>query len=385
MRSFPLAPLLMALALTAHANADDGQRLELSAARHFTTNALDGPVALADWYTSLRGSIAAPHEHEHGTTTLGLSFEGRHYDRIRIRNTISGSVSAQTTLTPHDALELRGTVGLAARSEGDHLQIGDLIIGTRTPRRSANAGIEAGWRITSDTTLFGELSGIAEDYGQATFERDIILPAQLEPDRLRLRAAVGARRSFGPWSVGASGAFERTSMETIGDPPLRLSARTVSLETVGAYADETGRTLEIGIGAQHLADDDALFAEWRPALRASMGFVLARVELRGTLRVGYETVDTDDPLGSWLGRAEIAAAFPLSHRVVFGTGLFVEKRENLLLENEETRSGLHGELTFAAGQRADLVLRADYMNSRATILDIDKDRLEILIGLRTRL
>jgi hypothetical protein len=385
MRSLPVASLLIALVLAVPADADDSQRLELSAARHFTTNALDSPVALADWYSSLRGSLAAPHQHELGTTTFGLSFEGRHYDRIRIRNTISGSLSAQTTLRPHDALELRGTVGLAARSEGDHLQIGDLINGTRTPRRSANAGIEAGWQIAPDTTLFGEVSGIAEDYGPARFERDIILPAKLEPDRLRLRVAAGATRSFGPWSAGVSSAFERTSMETVGDPPLRLSARTVSLESVGAYADETGRTLEIGIGAQHLKDDGGLFAEWRPALRAGVGLVLARVELRGSLRIGYETVDTDDPLGSWLGRAEIAAAFPLSDRLVFGTGLFVEKRENLLLENEETRSGLHGELTFAAGPRADLVLRAEYVNSRTTILDIEKDRIEVLIGLRTRL
>ncbi len=385
MHARPLPLLAATLCLAAgNAAADPAPTLDFATARHFTSNALDSPVRLAEWYSSLRGTIALPLEHAHGRTTLTLSAEGRHHDRVRIRNSGSASATLQTALVPSERLELRGTISLSGASEPDHLEIADLVVGMRTPRRAANAGIEAGFRLAPDLVLLAELSGTAETFGATRFEDDLLVPARLEPDRRRLRAALGVQKSFGPFAAGLSASAEDAAVELLGDPPIRLSSRTISLETIARWSAD-GRSAEFAAGAQHLVDEAGLFAEWRPALRAALTLPVGALELGGRFRLGYETVETDDPLGSYVMRGEATAALPLTPRLVLGAGLFVERRENLLLENEERRHGLHGELTFRASDLSDLVLRLDYARSDTTILDIRKDRLDLLVGLRTRI
>ncbi len=382
---------VLALALLAgyghDALAAEAQKAEFSAARTFTTNVLDSPVAISDWYTALRGTIEMPVAHDHGETRLTIGLEGRLHDQVAIRDTASAAVSLQSTLRPTDRLELRGTLGFSGGSDGDTLDLGGLFLGTRTPRAAASIGLEAGYRIDPTLVLLAEVGATSQRFGKARFQDDLLLPEQLEPDRNLRRAALAARKSFGPYAAGLSASLEDRLVATLGDPPVRLSSRRIGIEATAAYTGSAGAAIEVGLGAQHLADEEALFADWRPALRA--GFTLPVVqtplELRGSARLGFETAETDDPLGSWIARAELAFAYRLAEPIVAAGGVALEKRENLLLENEERRLGLHGEVTFNASKASDLVLRLDWLRSKATIIEERKERFDILLGLRTRL
>lgn len=382
---------VLALALLAgyghNALAAEAQKAEFSAARTFTTNVLDSPVAISDWYTALRGTIEMPVAHEHGETRLTIGLEGRLHDQVAIRDTASAAVSLQSTLRPTDRLELRGTLGFSGGSDGDTLDLGGLFLGTRTPRAAASIGLEAGYQIDPTLVLLAELGVTAQRFGEARFQDDLLLPEQLELDRNLRRAALAARKSFGPYAAGLSASLEDRSVATLGDPPVRLSSRRTGIEVTAAYMDNAGAAIEVGLGAQHLADEEGLFADWRPALRAgfTLPFAQTPLEVRGNARLGFETAETDDPLGSWIARAELAFAYRLAEAIVAAGGVALEKRENLLLENEERRLGLHGEVTFNASKASDLVLRLDWLRSKATIIEERKERFDILLGLRTRL
>jgi hypothetical protein len=384
--------VVLALALAAGSShlalaADEAQRAEFSAARTFTTNVLDSPIAISDWYTALRGTIEMPVAHERGETNLTIGVEGRLHDEVRIRDTASAALTLQSTLRPTDRLELRGTLGFSGGSDGDTLDLGGLVIGTRTPRAAASIGVEAGYRIDPTLVLLAELGATAQRFGEARFQDDLLLPEQLEPDRALRRVALGARKSFGPYAAGLAASLEDRAVTALGDPPVRLSSRRIGIEATAGYASNAGAAAEIGMGAEHLADEVGLFADWRPALRGSFTLPVQQtpLELRGNARLGFETAETDDPLGSWIARAELAFAYRLAETIVAAGGVAVERRENLLLENEEQRLGLHGELTFKASKASDLVLRVDYLRSAATIIDERKQRFDILLGLRTRI
>lgn len=384
--------VVLALALAAGSThqalaADEAQRAEFSAARTFTTNVLDSPTAISDWYTELRGRIEMPVAHERGETRLTIGVEGRLHDEVRIRDAASAAVTLQSTLRPTDRLELRGTLGFSGGSDGDTLDLGGPFIGTRTPRAAASIGVEAGYRIDPTLVLLGEIGATAQRFGEARFQDDLLLPEQLEPARELHRLALGARKSFGPFAAGLGASLEDRAVAALGDPPVRLSSRKISIEATAGYAAQTGSAVEIGMGAEHLADEVGLFADWRPALRGSFTLPVPQtpLELRGNARLGFETAETDDPLGSWIARAELAFAYRLTETIVAAGGVAVERRENLLLENEEQRLGLHGELTFKASKSSDLVLRVDYLRSAATIIDERKQRFDILLGLRTRI
>ncbi len=367
--------------------ADKAPRAEFSAARTFTTNVLDSPTAISDWYTALRGTIEMPVAHERGETKLTIGIEGRLHDEVRIRDAASAVVTLQSTLRPTDRLELRGTLRLSGGSDGDTLDLGGPFIGTRTPRAAASIGVEAGYRIDPTLVLLGEIGATAQRFGEARFQDDLLLPEQLEPARELHRLAVGARKSFGPYAAGLGASLEDRVVAALGDPPVRLSSRKIGIEATAGYAAKTGAAVEISIGAEHLADEVGLFVDWRPALRGSFTLPVQQtpLELRGNARLGFETAETDDPLGSWVARAELAFAYRLAETIVASGGVALERRENLLLENEERRLGLHGEVTFKASKASDLVLRMDYLRSETTIINERKQRFDVLLGLRTRI
>ena len=87
--SFVLPPVLLA---AAPADADPATRsASLSVERHFTTNALDGPFAVADWYTLLRGSLQRTVETDAGTLKLGADLQVTRFDNTAIED--DGSVA----------------------------------------------------------------------------------------------------------------------------------------------------------------------------------------------------------------------------------------------------------------------------------------------------
>lgn len=129
-----------------------------------------------------------------------------------------------------------------------------------------------------------------------------------------------------------------------------------------------------------------IYKEVRPVYRIGFTRKLPHgLELRGALFARFETADSDDPLASWLRHGEIEARLPLSDRLVLASGLFVERKNNLLLENQERAYGAYAEASYEASKAVALVLRLDFTDRYLTVLDDRRKTLDSFIGIRTKL
>src|SRR5690606_33343940 len=115
-RSITIASAALGLR-TADASAGEdaaSQKATFTLARHHTTNALDGPLALADWYTQLRGALEHTVAHDLGSTKLTADMELRRFDTYDFEDDATFGIGAETTARVSDTLELRGTLSVRA-------------------------------------------------------------------------------------------------------------------------------------------------------------------------------------------------------------------------------------------------------------------------------
>lgn len=385
MRLAVLSPLLLlpGIAAASEVDAPSPVRAELSVSRHHTDNVLDEPLAVSDWYTLMRGSVGGDIDHALGQTRITLDGELRRHDLFTIENDAAGGIETQTTLRPSEDLELRGTLFLRHIREGDALVIEDLAIGTQTAKTVGGAGAVIGLRLTPSLVSTTELKGFRERAGDTFFEDDLLPALRFEPDRDRIFASQALTHTDGALQTGIRATVERTIFSEIFDEPVDLDRLQLRGEI--GWRSEGGYALALAAGGEWLRASFDLIDVVRPSVEATAIAPVAGLELRGTLRMGFDSDDTDDLLASWVRRAQAELAWPVAEQIAFSTGIFVEARDNLVLDYSEDRRGIYGELGWKASEKVTLVLRLDYLDTRAPDIDFANDRLDASLAVRTRL
>ena len=334
-------------------------KASVSLARHHTTNALDAPHALRDWYTVLRGSLEDTLTHDLGTTRFAAEFDLRRFDTYAIEDDFALAAVAETTARPSEALELRGTLSLHLSDEGDDLALGKTVVGTRTGQAILSAAAQAGLRLAPDTTLVVEGLVSREIAGNTRFERHLLPALKLEPDRTRLGVGATLTRSLGPFSYGANGAAAWRHSEPAGIYS-RIAIAEYTARLLGTLKLPGGATVGAAAGVQMLHLTSASFRQMRPTYELAAALPLpAGFSLNASLRGAYDTRTRDDPVAARLQRAEVEAGYQASPTVRLGTGVFAEERENLALGYETTARGLYGQAAWQPWEHTEITVRVD--------------------------
>ena len=142
----------------------------------------------------------------------------------------------------------------------------------------------------------------------------------------------------------------------------------------------------LAFGAQYLRGADDTYQRVLPTWQVTFTKPLPKgFELRGTCFGRYETSDTDDPLASWLRRAELGVALKLRENLAVGTGIFAQLKDNLLLESVERSKGVYVETTWGATKSLAVVFRVDYSQKVKTIIDVHERTVDAFVGLRAKI
>lgn len=357
----------------------------LTLERHHTTNVLDGTQALSDWYTLLRGSFGHALVGDGGRVGIAAEFEATRHDRYGIEDDIQGAVRVEAARTLGERVELRGAVEWRRGVDGDDLGLPDLVIGTRTATDVVGAVLTLGATLTPDTTLVLESENSLELPGETRFEDDLIPPLRLEPERRRHRLSAAVTRQRGKAAHGVRAYAGIVDAEPLGDPPAAISFYELGLRGE-AKSQHHGMTFAMAAGAAALIGMDGMHRAVRPLLDLSLEIpVDGGAAVAFDFSAGFETADTDDPLGSWVRRGQVEVKVPLAPRLALGAGIFSEYVENLLLGYDERGHGVYGELTYAANRHFSAVLRADYEKRRFIGTDLWRDRLDTFLGVKAAL
>jgi len=360
--------------------------ITFSVERHFTTNALDSSFAVADWYTLLRGSLQRTLETEAGTLKLGTDVQVTRFDRTDIEDDGSVALAAElhTKLSPK--LELRGALTYRISSDGDDLTIGRFSIGTRAMRHTIGGKAELGIDLGGGTSLVLGLGNQLELPGDTRFDLPALRPAKLNPDTNRTELSAKLMRTSGSTSYGISASTAFLAAEEIGSPPVALSFQEYTLRLETASKGDNGSAFGLAFGAQWLRGAHGIFAGARPTYQMVFAKPLPKgFEIRGSLVGRFETIDTDDPLASWLNRAEFEVACRINERLKLGIGAFAEIERNLLLENWQRERGLYAEALYELSKPTTLVLRIDISDEFASVIDVRQRTIDVFLGLRTKM
>lgn len=375
---------LLAAAARASETAEP-YKATVTLARHYTTNALDGPLALDDWYNALRGTLERAVAHDLGATRFTADFELRRFDTYDIEDDAAFGIAAETTIRPSETLELRGTLTLRTVSDGDDMPAGDFILGTRTRKTVLAAALQAGRLVAPDTVLVLEGAASREFAGLTRFQNDVIPPVELEPDRDRLRLGTTLTRTQAPYSYGVSAIAGLRRAHAVGPlPEIVLMEYAAKLQGAATY--DNGATFGGAVGLQMLQLLGGAFREMRPTLELTAAMPLAGgFSLRGSVRTAYDTASTDDLLAVWVRRAEAEMGYQASPAVRFALGAFDEQRDNLASENRETVRGLYGEAAWQANEATTILLRVDAIRSEVSVLDIERRVIDAQLAVTKKL
>jgi len=377
---------LMAACATAKADPDTDATITGSIEQHWTNNALDSGRAVTDWYTLLRGSLDKQWGDDDANAKVHADFEVSRYNRASIEDDRALSLSAEAFKRLEAGLELRGTLSYRVISTGDDLEIGPLIIGTRELKKIVSAQGQLGIDLGNAISLTLEATESLEKVGDTHFEDDIFLPTKLHSNRLLSQVAARLTKTVGDYAFGASTSALLASVERVGFPPLQLSFFQYTAQAEAAYKGKDGSTLGLAFGAQYLRGADDIYQRVLPTWQVTFTKPLPKgFELRGTCFGRYETSDTDDPLASWLRRAELEVAVKLRENLAVGTGIFAQLKDNLLLENVERSKGVYAETTWGATKSLAVVLRIDYSQKVKTIIDVHERTVDAFVGLRAKI
>lgn len=359
-------------------------RAEFSVSRHYTDNALDEPLAVSDWYSLMRGSLSGAFEHDLGTTTLVLDGELRRFDDFTIENDAALGLEAKTNVRLSESMEIEAGAFLRGIRKGDAFVIDDLAIGTTTDKLIAGGSLLVGLRLAPELVSTSAITAFRERAGETRFEDDLVVPFRLEPDRDRLSVSQGLTRSLdGGRAIGLRGMLERTTISEFFVEPVDLDL--VQLRGEAGWQRENGAAFALAAGVDWLRGSFDLVDAIRPSIEATAIVPLADLELRGSLRTAFDSGDTDDLLVSWVRRGEIELFVPLAERLALKTGVFAERRDNLVLDYDETRHGAYGEIGWQAAGNVTLVLRVDYRRHDAQAIGFEKSIVDASVGLRTQL
>jgi hypothetical protein len=366
--------------------AQDGPHAAAGIERHWTSNALDSDNAIPDWYTLLRGSLEQTFGDDDANARFGAEFQATRHDTVSIEDDRALALSAQAFRRLPSGLELRGTLTYRASSEGDDLPIGPFTLGMRTLKQIVGVAGQIGIDLGNATSLIIDAADSFEKVGATRIEHDLLFPAQLDPDLNRAQLGARLTRTVGPLVFGASGSALLVSVEKLGSPPVALSLAQYALRGEFAYTGADGSTLGLALGGEFLRGDDDIYRRLRPAWQVSFAKKLPHgLELRGIYFGRFETIDSDDPLASWLERAELELSATLRGNLAIAPGIFAETKQNLLFENVERKRGLYAELTCNATPSTAIVLRIDFSKTFKTVIDERQSTFDAFIGLRAKI
>lgn len=353
--------------------------------RHHTTNALDSPLALPDWYTLLRGALEETLAHDLGSTRLAARFELRRHDRLAIEDDASIAVEAETTVRASERLELRGTLSLSLAEEGDDLPIDPFILGTRTARVTLAGSMQAGLQLSAATTLVLEAAATRRMPGDTRFQDDILPGLRMEPRRDRFRLAATLKRSHGALSYGVNAGSGMMRAAPLGLMP-QLDVFDHAVRVQSEIAIPSGPTLAAAAGLHLLNLPAAAFHEIRPTYEIAAQLPLdARLSLRGALRGAYDMASDDDPVAVWLKRLEVETVYRASPALSLGGGFFAQKRAFIGLGNGETGRGAYGEAIWQAGPKLALTLRLDFARTMLVPSAIERESIDAHLAVRAEL
>ncbi|MEO4000126.1 hypothetical protein [Mesorhizobium sp. CAU 1732] len=353
--------------------------------RHHTSNALDGPFQLPDWYTELRGALEETLQHDLGATRISAEVQLRRYDTYGIEDDRALAIAALTTMRPSETVELRGTLSLNLVSEGDDFPIGPMMIGTRTDKAIVAAGLQAGLKLAPDTVLVLEGSASREKASDTNFQDDLLLPLRLEPDRDRLRFGATLTRKTGPFSYGAqaaAGYLRASQTDALSD--ISLLDYLGRLQAAVEFGN--GATLAGAAGVHAIQLTNLPFSQWRPTYEMAAAMPLGNgFSLRGTLKGAYETAGVDDPLAAWIRRVEAEAGYDATATLKFGLGAFTELRDYIALDYEEDIRGVYAQASWELTRNLGLVFRVDASRNEIPALDLRYTELATQIALSAKL
>jgi len=354
--------------------------------RHYTTNALDSDRAVGDWYTLLRGSLRHEFGEADANAVLGADFEATRHDTVSIEDDRALGLSLTAFRRLETGLELKGTLSYHVTSDGDDLTIGPVTLGMRTLKQVVGGHGQIGIDLGNATALILEAGDSLERSGPTRFEHDLLPESRLDPDTNRLQLAARITRTFGRLALGASASALLTTVERLGSPPVGVSFEQYGARMEAAYTAADGTTLGAAFGAELLDAADELYRRVRPAWQLTFAKPLPHgFNLRGTYFGRYESADSDDPLASWLQRAELEGGLQIRPDWTLAAGLFCEVKENLLFENKERSRGFYAEATYRVTPSTSLVLRLDASRTGKTVIDVRESTVDTFVGLRAKL
>lgn len=376
----------LAAATPATADTAAPVRFTGSIERHFTTNALDSDRAVSDWYTLLRGSLRREWGDRQANAALDAEFQATRHDTVTIEDDRALALTAQALRQLRPGLELRGTLTYRVSSDGDDLAIGPLVLGTRTPKQVFGAQAQLGIDLGNATSLVLEAGDSFERIGRSRFQEAMLPPAQLDADRNRLQFGFRLARTLSRFTLGSSGSALLVSVERLGSPPVAVGFQRYALRGELAWSGSDGSTVGLSAGAEFLRAADGLYSRVRPAWQVAFKKPLPHdLELRGSYCGRFEDADSDDPLASWLQRAELEAGLKLGAGLALSAGLFWQEKRNLLFENVEKSRGLYAEASYQMTKSTAAVLRVDASKTFKTVIDTREDTIDLFLGLQTKI
>lgn len=354
--------------------------------RHYTTNALDSDRAVPDWYSLLRGSLRQQFGDADANATLGADLEATRHDTVSIEDDRTLGLSLTAFRRLEAGLELKGTLSYRVSSDGDDLAVGPLTLGMRTLKQVVSGHGQLGIDLGNATALILEAGDSLELSGPTRFEHAVLPASRLDPDTNGLQFAARLTRTLGRLVFGASASALLTTVERLGSPPVGVSFEQYGARAEAVYTGADGTTLGAAVGAELLEAADGLYRRVRPAWQLTFAKPLPHgFDLRGTYFGRYESADSDDPLASWLQRAELEGGLKLRPDLAFAAGVFCEWKKNLLFENEERSRGLFAEATYRMTPSTSFVVRVDASHTVKTVIDTRESTVDTFVGLRARL
>jgi hypothetical protein len=309
----------------------------------------------------------------------------RRHDLYAIEDDAALALAAETTLRVSEALELRGTLSLRLVEEGDEMAVADTFIGIRTRRAVPAMQLQAGWKLTPDTTLVVEAAAARDMPGLTRFEAGLLPDTRLEPVRERLRLAATLTRSAGALSYGAMAGTGFTRAHAVGDLP-RLDIHDHTVKVLAQLTVPEGPTLAAAAGLQMLALPAASFREIRPTWEVAAQVPLAgRLSLRGSFKGAYDMTSNDDPVAVWMRRLEFVAGYRVHPALTLGAGVFSQRRDFLGVGTAEKSRGAYGEAVWQAHEKLALTLRLDATRTTLLPFGIERRGLDAHLAVKTEL
>jgi len=351
--------------------------------RHATSNALDGPVSLFDWYSLLRGSVETNWTGNSSSLKLGLEAETTLFDAYSFENDHAVALAAVATRKLSTTVEIRGTLSIRHASEGDDLIIGSAILPIRTDTTTVTVAGEAGVDLGDGYALILGVVASRDKAGPTRFAGG--LSAELEPDTTRLGASATLKRTVGTFGTAVTASFRATRPDLTGGAVVALTAGEIALRTELRRSLPTGFEIAAAFGAAWLKDAAGLYDEVRPVYELTVKAPLGRAELRGSLFGRYELADTDDPLASFVQRGELTLGYRLTEKLGIGSGMFAELKENLLAGYDERSWGVFGEGGWTVSPKLTLLVRIEYDRTRYTVIGVDERTIDAFVRMRAEL